>query len=226
MLKTQHFSNFSLHHHRRWIWLCVIAYTFIASLVITSTDSFKVAAIFFIIFCGFALFTYWLMLKSVVSYTFSAMHIQQRFFRGGWVLKWSNIIAIEQCMYDIEGWQRPLPWIGLKLKEPSLLLSTISPRIISDILLSQRALLYIAMKKANAINKFEESVLDTTPYLAANGDKFVGLQAMLANRMRYQRQYAGYDLFISTSDLGMPAEDFIGQARRYLAAAEPDEKSI
>ena len=46
---------------------------------------------------------------------------------------------------------------------------------------------------------------------------------MLANRMRYQRGYHGYDIFISTNDLKMTGEEFVGLARRYLAAAEREQ---
>ena len=49
---------------------------------------------------------------------------------------------------------------------------------------------------------------------------YSGLQAMLANRMKYQRGFHGYDIFISTHDLNISGEEFIGLARRYLAAAE------
>ncbi|QSA19907.1 DUF2982 domain-containing protein, partial [Vibrio furnissii] len=54
------------------------------------------------------------------------------------------------------------------------------------------------------------------------GKVYKGLMAMLANRMRYQRQYYDYDVFISASDLDRSPEEFVGLARRYLAAAEPE----
>ncbi|MEF1308392.1 DUF2982 domain-containing protein, partial [Vibrio owensii] len=60
------------------------------------------------------------------------------------------------------------------------------------------------------------------PYINKEGMHYEGLQAMLANRMKYQRQFYGYDVFISASDLDREAEEFVGLARRYLAAAEPD----
>ncbi len=65
-------------------------------------------------------------------------------------------------------------------------------------------------------------VLDPTPYTTSHGRKYEGLQAMLANRMKYQRNFYGYDIFISANDLDRKAEDFVGLTRRYLAAAEPD----
>ncbi|GHW06799.1 hypothetical protein VCSRO149_0608 [Vibrio cholerae] len=46
---------------------------------------------------------------------------------------------------------------------------------------------------------------------------------MLANRMQYQRDFFGYDIFISEQDLDRSAEEFVGLARRYLAAAEPED---
>lgn len=57
----------------------------------------------------------------------------------------------------------------------------------------------------------------------AEGKQYTGLQAMLANRMQYQRDFFGYDIFISEQDLDRSAEEFVGLARRYLAAAEPED---
>ncbi len=46
--------------------------------------------------------------------------------------------------------------------------------------------------------------------------------AMLANRMQHQRNFYGFDVFISENDLDRSADEFIGLARRYLAAAKPE----
>ena len=87
---------------------------------------------------------------------------------------------------------------------------------------SQRALLYLGAKQNQCEDKFEDMVLDPKPYINSNGIEYKGLLAMLANRMKYQRGFYGYDLFISASDLDREAEDFVGLTRRYLAAAEPE----
>ncbi len=46
---------------------------------------------------------------------------------------------------------------------------------------------------------------------------------MLANQIQYQRDFFGYDIFISEQDLHRGAEEFVGLARRYLAAKEPED---
>lgn len=168
-------------------------------------------------------FGYLLVLKSTVQFTLTASHFQQHLFKGGWVLKWNNIQKIGICHYDQEGWQQPLPWIGIKIKNYSPYLESICPRIATEILLSQRALLYLGARQHHQSERFEEIVLDSQSYRNSSGKEFKGLQAMLANRMRYQREYFDYDIFISANDLDRDAKDFVGLARRYLAAAEPEE---
>lgn len=160
--------------------------------------------------------------KSQVTFTLTASHFQQHLFKGGWVVRWRNIESIGICSYQQEGWHQPLPWIGIRLKHYSPYLNSICPRIATEILLSQRALLYLGAKQNQCEDKFEDMVLDPKPYINRDGIEYKGLLAMLANRMKYQRGFYGYDLFISASDLDREAEDFVGLTRRYLAAAEPE----
>ncbi|AMF94352.1 DUF2982 domain-containing protein [Vibrio fluvialis] len=170
--------------------------------------------------CGLG---YWLIRKSWVGYTLTPTHFQQHLFHGGWVVKWSNISHIGICSYEQEGWYQPLPWIGIKLKQYEPYLDGICPRIATEILLSQRALLYLGARQKNQESSFEDMVLDSQPFCEQRkGKVYKGLMAMLANRMRYQRQYYDYDVFISANDLDRSAEEFVGLARRYLAAAEPE----
>ncbi|GLT18611.1 hypothetical protein GCM10007938_23900 [Vibrio zhanjiangensis] len=182
--------------------------------------SFKLAIIISLVTLISLCFIKWLALKSTVSYTLTATHFQQHLFKGGWVVKWNNIVKIGVCHCDQQGWQQPLPWIGIKLKNYSPYLDSICPRIATDILLSQRALLYIGMKQSILDAHFEDIVLDSQPYKNEQGSEYKGLQAMLANRMRHQRNYFDYDIFISAQDIDRTAEEFVGLARRYLAAAE------
>jgi len=206
---------------------------------------------------------YYLMLRSRVMFTLTPTHFQQHFYKGGWVLKWSNIEKIGMCTYEQEGWHQPLPWVGIKMKDYSPYLDSICPKVTCELLLSQRALLYLGAKQAGKESNFEDMVLDSSHYHtrctengcvelsqykeSKNTDKvsfsaqqtqmdadspdkannhnavikdYSGLQAMLANRMKYQRGFHGYDIFISTHDLNISGEEFVGLARRYLAAAE------
>lgn len=164
-------------------------------------------------------FAYLMIQKTTVGYTLTSTHFQQHLFKGGWVVKWSNITKIGICHYDNDGWQQPLPWIGIKLKHYSPYLDSICPRVATEILLSQRALLYLGARQHNQGSRFEDMVLDSSPFKNGEGAEYSGLQAMLANRMGYQRQYFDYDIFISAQDLDRPAEEFVGLTRRYLAAS-------
>ncbi|MGY3569482.1 DUF2982 domain-containing protein [Vibrio paucivorans] len=179
-----------------------------------------------IIGCGAFIITlcHILILKSTVSYTLTSTHFQQHLYKGGWVVKWSNISKIGICCCDSEGWQQPLPWIGIKLKHYEPYLDGICPRIATEVLLSQRALLYLGLKQQHRETQFEDVVLDSHPYTSRDGFRYSGLLAMLANRMRHQRQSYDYDVFISANDLDRSAEEFVGLARRYLAAAEPESQ--
>ncbi|MCC2522215.1 DUF2982 domain-containing protein [Vibrio coralliilyticus] len=203
--------------------LATIASIVLISLVMFSPD-FQQAVLTLVAILSMLGFGYLLILKSTVSYTLTATHFQQHLFKGGWVVKWSNVSKIGICYYDQEGWQQPLPWIGIKLKHYSPYLDSICPRIATEILLSQRALLYLGAKQSQQGTQFEDIVLDSKPYKNTQGEQYSGLQAMLANRMRYQRSYFDYDIFISAHDLDRSAEEFVGLARRYLAAAEPEEE--
>ncbi|WP_140151439.1 DUF2982 domain-containing protein, partial [Vibrio parahaemolyticus] len=160
--------------------------------------------------------------KSQVTFTLTASHFQQHLFKGGWVVRWRNIESIGICSYQQDGWHQPLPWIGIRLKHYSPYLDAICPRIATEILLSQRALLYLGARQNHCEEKFEDMVLDPQPYTSKAGKQYDGLQAMLANRMKYQRKFYGYDVFISASDLDREADEFVGLTRRYLAAAEPE----
>ncbi|WP_428772370.1 DUF2982 domain-containing protein [Vibrio sp.] len=173
-----------------------------------------------------AMYIYILIVRSRVSYTLTATHFQQHLYKGGWVVKWTNISQIGICQYDQDGWQTPLPWIGIKLKHYSPYLDGICPRVAAEILLGQRALLYLGAKQLGQEAQFENIVFDARPYSGSQGKIYEGLLAILANRMTYQRRFYGYDIFIAVRDLDRSAEEFVGLARRYLAAAEPEPKQI
>ncbi len=219
-MNTTHITNFNFDFKSIRVQLVILLYIVIALVVIMFAATFTLAIIFAFLFSAFGIFTYWLILKSQVRFTLTSTHFQQHLFKGGWVVKWNNISQIDICTYNYYGWYQPLPWIGIRLKHYSPFLDSICPRIISEILLSQRGLLYLGMKQSSSTIQFEDIVLDSSVFHAESGKDYKGLLAMLANRMRYQRQYHGYDFFISTYDLDRPGEDFVGLSRRYLAAAE------
>ncbi len=202
-------------------WLLIIIATAFLTLIMTAPGIKQALLIAAVIACGCGC-SYLFILKATVKYTLTATHFQQHLFKGGWVVKWSNISRIGICQYSYQGWQTPLPWVGIKLKNYSPYLDSICPRIATEILLDQRPLLYLGLRQNKRNAEFEDMVLDTNEFRAEDGRVYKGLQAMLANRMRYQRENYDYDVFISASDLERPIDDFVGLARRYLAAAKPE----
>lgn len=222
-MQTLHLTNQPLDMNsplaRIVSWLFIIGVIFL----LMYSPGWQQALLTLIAVCSVVGFGHLMIQKATVGFTLTATHFQQHLFKGGWVVKWSNISKIGVCQYEQEGWQQPLPWIGIKLKHYSPYLQSICPRITTEILLSQRALLYLGARQHKQGSRFEDIVLDSTPYKSINGEQFSGLQAMLANRMAYQRNYFDYDIFISAQDLDRPVDEFVGLARRYLAASQPDK---
>ena len=224
-MQTVHLSNHRFDVSAPWVRrICIflITLTLIAAMFFAQTI-YQAIAIITLALC-LALVTRWILRISQVDYTLTASHFQQHFAKGGWVVKWTNISRIGICDYQrADGWNQPLPWIGIRLKSYAPYLDSICPRLASDILMNQRALLYLGAQQHRKPLAFEDIILDSEPFVDDTGTVYKGLLAMLANRMRYQREFFGYDVFISAADLDRSEEEFVGLTRRYLAAAEPDQ---
>lgn len=155
-----------------------------------------------------------------LSFTLTFMHIQFHSPTGGWLARWKNIAEIGPATVSYQGWYQAMPWVGIKLKDYEEFLDSICPRIASKILIEQRGLLLAAYKRAeNPPYEIEDMLFDDTYYVTRSGKILKGLLAMLANRMKYNREFLGFDFFISEDRLDRSTEDFIGLTRRYLAAA-------
>ncbi|CAM2832884.1 DUF2982 domain-containing protein [Vibrio mytili] len=222
-MQTQHLTNSHFRPGSRLTRFTLFLAAAITLFLVVISPGWKQAMMSVILMATIVGIAAFVIKKSQVTFTLTATHFQQHLFKGGWVVRWRNIESIGICTYQQEGWHQPLPWIGIRLKHYSPYLDGICPRIATEILLSQRALLYLGAKQSNREDSFEDIVLDQKPYINSEGKRYGGLLAMLANRMQYQRAFYGYDVFISANDLDREADDFVGLTRRYLAAAEPDE---
>jgi len=223
-LPTRHLSNIKFDIrtlNTNWLSVAILFFVFFVALF---EEYRKELVTVGLLFGGLLFAAYYFIVRCRVMFTLTPTHLQQHFFKGGWVLKWSNIQSIGLCEYGEQGWYKPLPWIGIKLKHYEPYLDGICPRIATEILLSQRALLYLGAKQFGKEQDFENIVLDSSTYSPSGKKRYKGLLAMLANRMKYQRAYHGYDIFISVNDLDRSGEEFVGLARRYLASAEPEFK--
>lgn len=157
---------------------------------------------------------------SSMSFTVTFMHCQFHSHYGGWSTTWHNIQHIGNVTLASGEWHHPLPWIGIRLKNYDDFIRTICPRVASRLLLEQRVLLVMVLKHSVHPNhQLEDILFDDDPFITSNGEQFHGLQAMIANRMRYNRELLGFDFFIADDVLDRPVNDFIGLLRRYKAAA-------
>lgn len=155
-----------------------------------------------------------------VSFTLTFMHCQYHSRYGGWATTWHNIAQIGHASLGSQGWHTSLPWIGIRLKNYDDFINSICPRVASRLLLEQRVLLIMALKyQVDSHHQLEDILFDDSPFITQNGEQFMGLQAMLANRMRYNRELLGFDFFIADDVIDRPIADFIGLLRRYKAAA-------
>ncbi|MBD1558332.1 DUF2982 domain-containing protein [Vibrio sp. S9_S30] len=220
-MNTVHLTNIAFSYSSPTGKIVMASATLIAFFLLILSPSIQQAFLSLFGLITFFAVTHFLIEKSKVSFTLTATHFQQHMFKGGWVVKWTNISQIGICTYEKDGWHQPIPWIGIKLKEYEPYLDNICPRISTQLLLEQRSLLYLGMKQSGKENTpFEDIVLDSKHFVTQRGYIYKGLQAILANRMTYQRENFGYDIFISTSDLDRSEEEFVGLVRRYLAAAD------
>ncbi|AYV20273.1 DUF2982 domain-containing protein [Vibrio mediterranei] len=219
-MDTLHFSN----HNYTWQSPTIKVVAAVGGLACFSflllSPNWQQALVFITLVAAVMTFAYFMLIKSRVTFTLTATHFQQHVFKGGWVVKWSNIERIGVCTHHQEGWHKPLPWIGIRLKHYQPYLDAICPRVATDLLLSQRALLYLGAQQTSPALNFEDIVLDSEAYVTNEGKEYRGLLAMLANRMRYQREFYGFDVFVAEADLDRSADEFVGLTRRYLAAAD------
>ncbi|MCL9775850.1 DUF2982 domain-containing protein [Vibrio methylphosphonaticus] len=221
-MDTIHISNHHYSWHSPILRKSAAIATLVGLAIVLFSPNWQLSLLVVILLTIALTFTYYTLVKSRVTFTLTATHIQQHMFKGGWALRWSDIERIGTCSHHQNGWHTPLPWIGLRINNYQAYLNAICPRIATDLLLSQRALLYLGMQQTTPHATFEDIVLDSTAFIDADGSEYHGLMAMLANRMKYQREFFGYDIFISEADLDRNGEAFVGLTRRYLAAADRD----
>jgi hypothetical protein len=134
---------------------------------------------------------------------------------GKWHLSWDNIqrIDVPRVQKGLE--QKDLAVVGIRIKDYAPLLSVISPRLMSNILMEQRPLLLHNPDAKHASGTgYSEALLEPDHYKASNGIVLKGMQAMMANRMVKLRGQLGYDLFIACAELDRSEEEFVKLLRQ------------
>jgi len=126
---------------------------------------------------------------------------------GYWQLSWSQISHINKISetYGIEQYQ--LPYIGIRLKKLTELVSNISPRLASRLLHEQRPLLAFCLR--HQLISAEQSVINFTAYVNNNGNEITGPIAAFLHHSELLKSALGYHLYIPESALDRDIIEFI-----------------
>jgi len=151
------------------------------------------------------------------SFLLSKKSILYKHRHGQWQLDWSNIqrVDVPKVTHGLE--HKPLEMVAIKIKDYSVFLKQISPRLMTNTLLEQRPLLFHDMpasKDCATGSCHSDDILEHDYFKDSNGIEYKGIQAMFANRMTKLRARLGYDIFVAGSELDRPEQEFVDLLRQ------------
>lgn len=140
---------------------------------------------------------------------------------GGFEVPWSAIGRIDTVHLGITNGYQQLPYVGIQLRQPELLLDSLSLRLASRWLIEQRDLLRYAEQEGA-----EDARLDweADQLQLASGQSYDGVIAMFAGRMARLRQHLGFDLYLPAADFGLDCDSLrlvLTKARIHGGVATP-----
>ncbi|WP_143872135.1 DUF2982 domain-containing protein [Catenovulum sediminis] len=156
-----------------------------------------------------------------VSFMLNNQGILYHHKRGFLLIEWENVqrIDIPKVHQGLESVD--LAFVGIKLVDPEKILGAISLRLISHLLIEQRAILHRYLKEDCPTGTcISEITLNTDAYKSDSGIIYTGLRGMFAHRMAWLRKLSGYDLLIPESAFDRPAEEFAQLLKHFKQEAE------
>ena len=125
----------------------------------------------------------------------------------------------------------PLDMVAIKIKDYSVFLKQVSPRLMTNTLLEQRPLLFHevpASKDCATGSCHNDDMLEHDYFKDSNGIEYKGIQAMFANRMTKLRARLGYDIFVAGNELDRSEQEFVDLLRqcqqRVLTVSDSDNE--
>lgn len=144
-----------------------------------------------------------------ISLMISPREIRYEHRRGTWHIDWDNLIRFDIPRVHRGTELEELPYIGFRLKDIEPVLDTISPRLAVHLVSEQRHLLAAALRRELAQTGDYTPYYDIpTSYKTASGKVYRGVQALFAVRCEQLRQLLGYDLYVPSSALDRPLDEF------------------
>ncbi|WP_293745643.1 DUF2982 domain-containing protein [uncultured Paraglaciecola sp.] len=151
------------------------------------------------------------------SFLLSRTSIFYKHRHGHWQLDWENIqrVDVPKVSHGLES--TPLDMVAIKIKDYSVFLKEVSPRLMTNILMEQRPLLFHDMPSSKECASgacHSDDMLEHDYFKDSNGLEYKGIQAMFANRMTKLRARLGYDIFVAGSELDRPEQEFVDLLRQ------------
>lgn len=166
------------------------------------------------------------------SFLLSKTSMLYKHRHGQWQLDWSNIQRVDVPKVSRGLEHKSLDMVAIKIKDYSVFLKGISPRLMTNVLMEQRPLLLYEMaatKDCASGGCNSDDMLEDDYFKDSNGIVYKGIQAMFANRMTKLRTRLGYDIFVAGSELDRPEQKFVDLIRqcqqRVLTASNSDEET-
>jgi hypothetical protein len=151
------------------------------------------------------------------SFLLSRESIIYKHRHGQWQLDWSNIQRVDVPRVSHGAEYKSLEMVAIKIKDYSVFLGTVSPRLMTNLLMEQRPLLFHDMpasKDCATGGCHSDDMLEHDYFKDSKGIEYKGIQAMFANRMTKLRARLGYDIFVSGSELDRPEQEFVDLLRQ------------
>lgn len=139
--------------------------------------------------------------------------------RGHWQVLWQDIQRIDIPYIDHGLEKKALPYVAIRLSSQTQLLSTISPRLASYLMIEQKDIAIAALKNdfANwqcADGSCPSEALYNFADYQGKDKVYKGLLAMFAHRIAVLRNKLGYELYIPASALDCQPDEFVRLLRQ------------
>jgi hypothetical protein len=150
--------------------------------------------------------------KHSLNITKTAILYQHR--KGTWAIDWENIQRIDVPRIQKGLTQIDLEMVGFRLKNPERFLDSISPRLVTHLLMEQRPLTaQVIASNCDTGQCYGDDIIEDTKFKCADGSMLTGVTAMFANRMRKLQAGLGYDVYLSVNDIDRSGIEFVALLR-------------
>lgn len=138
--------------------------------------------------------------------------------RGSWKVSWDNAMIIDQPKVTQGVETKKLNYIGIKLRDPQVMVNSVSRRMANQLLQEQRDLYFLGCQ-LEGISILERQINDS-PYKTATGEKIIGPLGAWMHRITMLRKVFGYDLYIPLDACDREPQEFVALLKECKQAAE------